>query len=88
MLFKFVTTSVGDNLHTAISVARDCNMIAEGHRVIMLQAKDNGDQGVSLDYTLVGEDVSCTDEVKMLTDSYSNEFHSVNLKVLFQFVAS
>ena len=54
----------------------------------MLQAKDNGDQGVSLDYTLVGEDVSCTDEVKMLTDSYSNEFHSVNLKVLFQFVAS
>ena len=73
--------AVGDNLHTAISVARDCSMIEEGHRVIMLQATDNGDRGVSLDYTVVGEDVSCTDEVKVITDSYSSEFHSVNLKV-------
>ena len=58
-------------------------MIEEGHKVVMLQATDNGDQGVSLDYTIVGEDVSCTDEIKLFTDSYSNEFHnnSIILKV-------
>ena len=60
-------------------------MIEEGHKVIMLQATDNGDQGVKLDYTVVGEDVSSPDEVKLMTDSYSNEFlvNSLNLKVYF-----
>lgn len=77
---------LGDNLHTAISVARDCSMIEEGHKVIMLQATGNGDHSVSLEYTIVGEDVSCTDEIKLLTDSYNDEFHnhSINLKVLFR----
>lgn len=58
-------------------------MIEEGHKVITLEAKDNGDQGVSLDYTIVGEDVSCADEIKLMTDSYSNEFPNsiINVEV-------
>ena len=83
-MLKLTYFNLGDNLHTAISVARDCCMIEEGHKVVMLQATDNGDQGVSLDYTIVGEDVSCTDEIKPFADSYSNEFHSnsIILKVM------
>ena len=58
-------------------------MIEEGHKVITLQATDNGDQGVSLEYALVGEDVSYAEEIKLLSDSYNNEIHnnSINLKV-------
>ena len=47
---------LGDNIDTAISVARECNMVDQGHKVIMLQATDNGgDQGLSLSYTVVGD---------------------------------
>ena len=60
-------------------------MIEEGHKVIMLQATDNGHQGVSLEYTIVGEDVSYADEIKLLSDSYKNEFHNINLKVQYNF---
>ena len=56
-------------------------MIEEGHKVITLQATDNGHQGVSLEYNVVGEDVSYADEIK-LSDSYKNDFH-VNLKVQY-----
>ena len=61
-------------------------MIEEGHKVIMLQATDNGDRGVSLEYTVVGEDVSYADEIK-LSDSYNSEYHnkSINLKVWYKF---
>lgn len=72
---------VGDNLHTAISVARDCCMIEEGHKVITLQATDSGHQGVTLEYNVVGEDVAYADEIK-LSDSYKNDVH-VNLKVQY-----
>jgi len=77
---------LGDNLHTAISVARDCGMIEAGHKVIVLQAKDNGNQGVSLNYSIVGEDISC-DTAKLLTDSCNSEFHnSISLKVQYKLV--
>ena len=81
---------LGDNIHTAISVARDCDMIEAGHKVIVLQATSNGDQGVSLDYSIVGEDVSCaTDTINVITDSYSSEFNnSISLKVKYKHVAT
>lgn len=75
---------IGDNLHTAISVARDCDMIKEGHKVIMLQATDNGGQGVSLNYSIVGDDVSCTEDTgKLLTESCNSELQddSITFKV-------
>lgn len=88
---RLCSFGVGDNLHTAISVARDCDMIKEGHKVIVLQATDNGEQGVSLNYTYVGEDVSSTDEVKSITGCYSDEsltsisfkVHSIDCRLVF-----
>ena len=73
--------SLGDNIDTAISVARECNMIDQGHKVVMLQATDNGDsRGISLNYTLVGDEGGLDDPIASYTDSF-RELCNDSLKV-------
>jgi len=75
--------SLGDNIDTAISVARECNMIDQGHKVVMLQATDNGDnQGVKLNYTLVGDEGGLDDPIASYTDS-CREMCNDSVKVCF-----
>jgi len=45
-------------------------MIDQGHKVVMLQATDNGgNEGVKLSYTLVGDNGDLDDPIASYTDS-------------------
>ncbi len=47
--------STGDNLLTAVSVARECGMVPPGHRAVMLRARLSPLGLPSVTYHLLGE---------------------------------
>lgn len=54
--------SVGDMLTTAISVARNCAMVGQRDRVVMLKASQPNDNEVSIEYELDESNLDTTPE--------------------------
>ncbi|XP_013404305.1 probable cation-transporting ATPase 13A3, partial [Lingula anatina] len=84
-----VVMATGDNMHTAISVARDCAMVDEEEKVIMVKASPpskNSEAVIHWEYAEVNLDneltVSTAEESDAVSDHYKllgNSYHALNI---------